>query len=129
MFNELKKLRLQAMKDKNTLERFALESVISSIDAQRGRIKDFEASDAVVIATIKKEIKSYSEMVGRDAEVEFLTSLLPKQLTNDELSLLIDKEFETGDKPKDIIDKLNKLGYEGRYDKGFVARVVMSKSK
>jgi|SRR5690554_4730607 len=129
MFKKLQTMRLQAMKEKNNVVRYALESVISNIDAQRGRTPNFVVDNQVVISTIKKEIKAYSEMPNREAEVEFLTSLLPQQLSNDELKKMLDDIFETGDKPKDVMDKLNNLGYEGQYDKGFVAKTVMEKNK
>lgn len=58
-------------------------------------------------------------------EVVHLTLLLPQQLSNDELKKMLDDIFETGDKPKDVMDKLNNLGYEGQYDKGFVATQII----
>lgn len=127
MLKKLQAIRIQAMKDKNTTIRFAVESVLSNIDAQKGRTPGFIVDDQVVISTIKKEIKAYSEMPNREAEVEFLNSLLPKQLPNEELELKINEVFVSGDKPKDIMEKLNALGLEGMYDKAFVAKAVMSK--
>ena len=41
------------------------------------------------------------------------------------LRKMLDDIFETGDKPKDVMDKLNNLGYEGQYDKGFVATQII----
>jgi len=127
MFKKLQKMRIQAMKDKDNTKRFALEAVISNIDAQRGRMANFVVDDQVVISNIKKEIKAYSEMPNREKEVEFLESLLPAQLTFDELVKIIEDVFVLGDKPKDVMEKIDNLGYEGQYDKGLVAKTVMQK--
>ena len=72
------------MKRKTMSARYALESVISNIDAQRGRTPNFVVDNKLLYQP-SKEIKAYSEMPNREAEVEFLTSLLPQQLSNDEL--------------------------------------------
>jgi|GEM_PF-6872756 len=127
MFKKLQKMRIQAMKDKDNTKRFALEAVISNIDAQRGRMANFVVDDQVVISNIKKEIKAYSEMPNREKEVEFLESLLPAQLSFDELVKIIEDVFVLGDKPKDVMEKIDNLGYEGQYDKGLVAKTVMQK--
>ena len=115
------------MKNKENTKSFALEAVISNIDAQRGRMANFVVDDQVVISNIKKEIKAYSEMPNREKEVEFLESLLPAQLTFDELVKIIEDVFVLGDKPKDVMEKIDNLGYEGQYDKGLVAKTVMQK--
>lgn len=127
MLKKLQKMRIQAMKDKDNTKRFALEAVISNIDAQRGRMANFVVDDQVVISNIKKEIKAYSEMPNREKEVEFLESLLPSQLSFDELAIIIEDVFVLGDKPKDVMEKIDNLGYEGQYDKGLVAKTVMQK--
>lgn len=48
MFKKLQTMRLQAMKGKNNVVRYALESVISNIDAQRGRTPNFVTASTII---------------------------------------------------------------------------------
>ncbi|NPV55952.1 MAG: GatB/YqeY domain-containing protein [Anaerolineae bacterium] len=97
----IEKQLLEAMKNKDDVQKVALRTTLSSIklaEIENGKPLD----DAAVITIIQKEIKIRKESIsdaqksGRDdlsaqaaSEILVLEKLLPKQLSEDELRALI----------------------------------------
>lgn len=138
MYDKLKNLRIQSMKDKNKVSRTAYEGVISYLDLQRGR--GVEIDDSFVIGAVKKEIKEYNDSIKQlldqdkinelNERIKYLVDFLPQQLSEDDLKNefeLYKKKHDGPYKPKEFMDYLNSEGFDGQYDRGFVARLVMGK--
>lgn len=133
MLDKIKKLKVQAMKDRNKIEQDAYNAVISSVQTAKGR--GVGVTDAMVLDVVKKEIKIFKETQSSDKSLleqyqqkaEILENLLPKQLTEDELTSLFNDNKETVKNPKEFMNLLETLGHTGRYDKGLVARIVLKK--
>lgn len=102
----IKKHLIEAMKSKNKVVRDLLRYINSEI-AKKEKDSGKELDDNGIISIIKKEIKSIKEniQIGIDnhyamnyfelnEKVEFLTSLLPKQLSEEEVKAEVDKLFE-----------------------------------
>ena len=124
MLEQIKKLRIEAMKSKDTVARFAYEAVIGECQTAAGRGQ--ELTEEKVLKILKKEIDKYKEMPGREKEVEILSVLLPEekpQLTVDELKGLLGDNKN----PKDFMKFLDENGYSGRYEKGKAASVALGK--
>ena len=116
MLDKIKKLRIQAMKDRNQNSRVAYEGVISIIDTARGR--GVEITEEYIINSIKREIKAYAEM-DYDASAALksavLEELLPRQLTTKELEQKAETYSGT-ETPKDWLGYLD-IEFAGQYDK------------
>ena len=116
MLDKIKKLRIQAMKDRNQNSRVAYEGVISIIDTARGR--GVEITEEYIINSIKREIKAYAEM-DYDASAALksavLEELLPRQLTTEELEQKAEAYSGT-ERPKDWLGYLD-IEFAGQYDK------------
>lgn len=116
MLDKIKKLRIQAMKDRNQNSRVAYEGVISIIDTARGR--GVEITEEYIINSIKREIKAYAEM-DYDASAALksavLEELLPRQLTTEELEQKAEA-YSGSETPKDWLGYLDNE-FTGQYDK------------
>lgn len=89
MYDKIKSLRIQAMKDRNHNDRVAYEGVLSILDNARGR--GIDVNSTYIINTVKREIKAYQEMDYDSTAVykmEALTNLLPEQVSIEVLSQL-----------------------------------------
>lgn len=119
MIEQIKALRIQAMKDRSDegkLKRVAYEGVIASIDTLRGRGETI--TDELVIQNIKKEIKAYEEMsydITAEFKAQVLNDLLPTQLTEEELKNYA-FIYDGAKTPKDWLAWLDS-DFVGRYDK------------
>ena len=80
ILDKLKTLRIEAMKSKDSVARYAYESVIGECQTFAGRGN--ELTEDRVIKILKKEIDKYKEMVGREKEVQLLSTLLPEEKTS-----------------------------------------------
>lgn len=101
----IKKYLIEAMKEKNKLVRDLLRYINSEI-AKREKESGKELNDDAIIEIIKKEIKAIEDnvkiAVENNHEMDFFTegqkagflcSLLPKQLSEEEVKLEVDKIF------------------------------------
>ena len=124
MLDKIKKLRIEAMKQREAGKdaRLAYEGVISLID--RNTNPSDTITDSLVIQTIKKEIKAYSEMIYDPSAAEksaILEELLPRQLTTEELKQ--EAEIYLGNAtPKDWMKYLDSE-FAGQYDKRIAIQV------
>ena len=96
LFNQIKKDRIQAMKDKETAKLVTLRMLLSEIEARMKKTGDTEISDEAVKEVISSQIKKLAKeaevyaSVGQDtekqdAEKKVLLSYLPTQLSEDEI--------------------------------------------
>lgn len=130
LFELIKKDRIQAMKDKDTLKRDLLGTLIGEASKQ---VKD--PTDESVTSTIKKFIKNDEDTIKLisdneaisilNKEITILESYLPKQLTEkeiiEEISVLIfgHQKFAL----KDVMTHF-KDNFSGKYDGSVVSRVA-----
>jgi len=109
MLNKLKKMKIQAMKDKDVITKNIISIVIASVQEMAKNDGQRDVVDADVLVSLKSLIKKNSNVIeiseknGRDAtqlisENVIMQSLLPSVLSEVDTKLLID----------DIIDKMDK---------------------
>ena len=129
ILEKLKTLRIEAMKSKDTVARYAYEAVIGECQTFAGRGN--ELTEDRVAKILIKEIDKYKEMPGREKEVELLSALKPEekpQLTEEELKNIFNNHLFSGEKnPKEFMRVLDETGYAGRYNKGMAAKVALGK--
>jgi uncharacterized protein YqeY len=123
--NSLESALKQAMRDKDELKRNTLRLALSTIklaEVDAGK----ELDDLSVFALLQKEIKTKEETIaeavkgGRDEmasslqpEIEFLKGFLPKELSNAELSDLVNETInETGAQSIKEMGKVMKIAIE-----------------
>jgi len=132
MLEIIKKLRIQAMKDKNKPARYAYEVVIAECQTFEAKVvnkKKNVLTEKSFTKILKGEIGKYQEMDGKQYEIELLSVLLPAekiQLTEDELVKKLSK-YEWHKNPKDAMEWLDQVGFEDCYNKGFVAKFVLKR--
>ena len=126
----IEKLRIDAMKAKDKVARYAYEAVIAEIQRQ-SHLENVVMDKAKIISIIKSELKKYREMPNRKVEIELLEKLLPVQLTTEDLYELhthvctrMQLEKLT---PKQFMQGLDELNYVGQYDKGMAAKIASGK--
>lgn len=105
MKEKIKKILIEAMKEKNKLVRDLLRYINSEI-AKREKESGKELDDDAIISIIKKEIKAINDNIDigiskdycmdyntESRKAGFLLSLLPKQLSEEEIKTEVDKLF------------------------------------
>ena len=122
LIEQIKKDRIQAMKDRQKAKATALATLLGEVDTEvkRGSVLD----DSLVIAKIQKTIKGIDEIlkinpssVKEVVEKDILAAYLPQMLTEEEI-LLILAEYQlanTGAKFGDVM-KYMKQSFSGKYD-------------
>ena len=136
IFDELKKAKMQAFKDKNQEARAVLESVISRCILQSVELKASgkELTDQDTLSNIQKVVKELEEekvsfaQAGRDEtvasltkQIEFISKFLPKQLSEDEIKAII---ASLPDKTMPSVMKHFKTNYQGQCDMGLVSKIA-----
>ncbi|APC96602.1 GatB/YqeY domain-containing protein [Francisella frigiditurris] len=142
IFNQLTQDMKESMKAKDKDRLTTIRMAIAAIK-QRQIDEKIEITDEVVIAVISKMIKqrqdSYSQYMqaGRQElantekkEIEILEEYMPKQLTDDEVVIIIQKAIESvgasSIKEMGKIMALIKKEIAGRTDMGKVSAIVKS---
>lgn len=105
MYDKIKQEIISAMKEKDTLKLQTLRGIKGDADLEHIN-KGVEINDDLLINVLSRGIKTRKESIeefkkgGRDdliektnKEIELLQSYLPKQLTHDELTKIIDEVF------------------------------------
>lgn len=138
IFDDLKKAKMQAFKDKNQDARAVLEAVISRCMLQSVELKASgkELTDTETLTNIQKVVKELEEErlsfkeAGRDEKVlsltnqiDFISSFLPKQLSEDEIKEII---LGLSDKSMPAVMKHFKTNYQGKCDMGLVSKIAKS---
>lgn len=127
LYEQIKKDRIQAMKDRNEIKKSELSTLFGEIDLQASKpgLKFEPKSDLHVVAVVKKFLddnKMTQENGGDAAELAIraavLREYLPVQLTAAELSAIIIAEFgqPLQKKQKGEVLKFLKNGYPGQFD-------------
>lgn len=117
----------EAMKEKNKVKLGVLRYLKSEIQRVEGGRS--EMNDNQVSSLIKKTIQSVSENKDDEweKEVETLSEFLPKQLSEEEVSDIVDKMIESGmDSIGPIMGRVTKE-YAGRVDGKVVSSLVKEK--
>lgn len=117
-----------AMKEKNAVARDILRVIKGEIeraeqDPKKGKII---LSDGDVAKIIKKSIAGIKETTNDEAQINVLESYLPKQLSTDEIKVIVNKILtEDGVNPtiKDVLAAFN-ANYMGRADGKILADTI-----
>jgi len=136
LFDDLKKAKMQAFKDKNQDARSVLEAVISRSMLQSVELKALgkELSDDDVLTNIQKVVKELEEervsfkAAGRDEnvvsltnQIDYISKFLPSQLSEDEIKQIIST---LEDKSIGNVMKHFKTNYQGKCDMGLVSKIA-----
>ncbi len=136
LFDDLKKAKMQAFKDKNQDARSVLEAVISRSMLQSVELKASgkELSDDDVLTNIQKVVKELEEervsfkAAGRDEtvtsltnQIDYISNFLPSQLSEDEIKQIISG---LDDKSIGNVMKHFKTNYQGKCDMGLVSKIA-----
>lgn len=136
LFDDLKKAKMQAFKDKNQDARSVLEAVISRSMLQSVELKaqGKELSDDDVLTNIQKVVKELEEervsfkAAGREEnvvsltnQIEYISKFLPSQLSEEEIRNII---LGLEDKSIGNVMKHFKTNYQGKCDMGLVSKIA-----
>lgn len=136
LFDDLKKAKMQAFKDKNQDARSVLEAVISRSMLQSVELKALgkELSDDDVLTNIQKVVKELEEerisfkAAGREVnvvsltnQIDYISKFLPSQLSEDEIKQIIST---LEDKSIGNVMKHFKTNYQGKCDMGLVSKIA-----
>lgn len=128
---------LTARKSRDTQTATSLTTLIGELETfakNAGR----EPTDADVVAFVQKTLKNVDEVL-RLASMEssaYLTAVderalferyLPKQLSHDELTAIIDTAIEAGAKNVGDVMKLLKFSYSGQYDGALASTILKTR--
>ncbi len=138
LFDELKKAKMQALKEKDVNKRSVLEAVISRSMLQAVELKaqGKELTDADTLSNISKVVKELEEeklsfsQAGRadkvadlETQINYISAFLPKQLDEEEIKKII---LSLPDRSIKEVMKYFKTNYQGKCDMGLVSKVVKS---
>jgi uncharacterized protein len=125
IFEKIKSDHLAARKKQDSLVCKVLSTLIGELQGKAVMTENGKVvSDELVIKTVKSWVKTYEDMIamGRDdvrelsiVECAVITPYLPKQLTEDELRVIIVHMIDKGHTLPEIM-KLLKERYPGLYD-------------
>ena len=136
IIDELKKENIEALKAHDTSKRAVLSVLISRYKLLEIELKEkgVEATDNDVIRLISKILKELDEekegykkvnnleqVSSIDKQIETISKYLPKMLSEDEITSLIEK---LEDKSMPSIMKYFKANYDGKVDMGLVNKLA-----
>ena len=146
LYDKISKDMVEAMKahDKDSVS--TLRLLKSAIDKYLidNKMERHDASDEVVIDVISKQVKTHKESIeqfkagnrqdlidGLNREIDLLSKYLPEQLSEEELTKVIDEVFDkvkpTSIKDMGLIMKEIKPLVAGKADMGMVNKIVKEK--
>ena len=138
LYDEIKKLNLIAMKEKNTIARAIYSVIISRVDLIKvnKREKNEELTEADCVGVIQKVIKeledekeNYSKVNNLERvestlkQMEYAKALLPKGLSEEEIVEIVNS---LEDKSMPNIMKYFKTNYAGKCDMSIVSKIAKS---
>ena len=128
MLKELKADRITAMKEKNTVKKNVLSTLVGEIEKSNKSGKG-ELNDAEIIKIIKKMVEN-NITTNNSLENVYLEWYLPKMLTNSELErkiniIIVDKDLYGMKALGTIMKELN-IKYAGQFD-GKIASDISKK--
>lgn len=142
ILDSIKKVQLQARKDKNSADASTLTTLIGESEMIGKNDGNRVSTDAEVVAVIKKFIKNIDEtvaIVSKDSTKEdkvkalvqektLLTTFLPKQLSEDEIRTILGGFVNAlGDKNPKMMGKVLgslKEQFTGQYDGALASRIA-----
>lgn len=101
IYQNMKKARMDAMRNKQTFTKNTLTTIIGDIENEK--LRGNEPTDESVTKLIQKYIKNAKDNHERTQKEEFLDeetllqAFLPKQMTKDEIESILLKGKESGD--------------------------------
>lgn len=132
LYETMKKDRIAAMKAKDKALKDTLTTFIGDLDSEEKRGTTID--DSMVIARLKKSIQNAKDNHDLTNDPKFLDeisiyeSYLPKQLSDDELSTVIDEILNGKDKPNiGIVMKELKAEYDGQFDGKVASSLIRGK--
>jgi len=152
-YQKIKKEKIQAMKDKDELKKNLLSLVISRLDyANMSKVEGEEQEKAVqkILLEVRVDLRAFAKEVNKKVEIgevtmneaiqaqidktvleeKILEVFLEKELTNEDVSVVIDELIEkhgNEKQSKGLIMKELKTLYGGRYDGKYAVTYVDSK--
>lgn len=138
LIDELKKAKIQAMKDKDTDARSVLDVVITKIQLAtvEARSKGKELEDSEAVSIIQKTIKELDDekagflQVGNTDRVnslekqkEIIKVYLPKQMSKEEI---LEEISKLEDKSMPSVMKHFKANFQGKVDMSLVSQIARS---
>ena len=133
LYETLKQDRIQAMKNRQTLERDLLSTLVGQIELESSKnIKYVPKSDEHVIAVLKKFIDDCKFNIQQNdskidiytQELSVLEKYLPSQLNEDQIQTIIRSTFDNLEaKDKGRVMKFFKDNHSGLYDGKLVSSV------
>ena len=146
LYDKISKDMIEAMKEKDKDKVSTLRLLKSGVDKYLidNKMERHEASDEVVINVISKQVKTLKESIEQfkngnrqdlvdaaNKEVNLLSTYLPEQLSEEELSKIIDEVFDkvkpTSMKDMGLIMKELKPLVTGKADMGVVNTIIKEK--
>lgn len=116
---QIKKDRIQAMKDKDTVKKNLLSTLLGEIENSPSK-----GDESIVIPTIKsliKRLKEVSKYEDNAVELAILENYLPKQLTEDQIRAIFADNGLEGVGPR---MKFLKENYTGQYDGAVASKLA-----
>jgi uncharacterized protein YqeY len=135
LIETLKTQRIQAMKDKQTVAKNLLTTLLGELEGKAKR-DNIDINDEMVVQTCKKFIASNEEVIAQTTSTEAATKLkeenvilnnyLPKQLTEEQIGSIIKSSGATnvGDAMKFLKEQ-----YAGQYDSRLAVSVYKEMNK
>ena len=131
LYDTVKRMRLDARKAKNTVAATVLGVLIGELDkaSEKARSQSKDFTDTDTIAMVKKLIQSNNDTLKHRVypalieENEILETLLPKQLSEDQLRTIIATNELSG-----VPAVMQFLGsnYPGQFDRALAASIARS---
>ena len=136
LWDEMKKDKMQAMKDKNDVAKEILSVVLNKVMLQNIELKQKgkEMSDADVIQILQKTVKDLTEdsanykRVGNEVEAnnilaqrDYISKYIPKLMSEEEIRAII---ANMEDKSMGNIMRTFKTDYAGKVDMGLVNKIA-----
>ena len=129
MIDKLRADRMQARKDGAKIKTSILTTLLGEVETNLKRDPKFD-----VIKLIKKFVKNNEETLERatdkvainilKTEIQILSEYLPKQLTEDDIRVIISDINKSEINNIGIIMKHFKENYSGRYDGSVVSKII-----
>ncbi len=138
IYDEIKKMNLTALKERNTIARAIYSVLISKLDLLKisKREKGEELTDSDCVSVIQKTLKELEDEESNFLKVnnlekvesikkqkEYASSFLPKMLSEEEIRNIINS---LEDKSIPNVMKYFKVNYLGKCDMGLVNSIVKS---
>lgn len=135
LLEKLKKDRVEAMKNKNTILRDLLGIVLTNITVEEKKNANTVIDDTLVLKILKKELKQVEEVIviSKDKGLDFaeetekqnyLQSLIPAEKTFEETEKLIKEYMTANNLTARDIGKLMAYGKENWLNLSYIKQII-----